>query len=178
MASHELEGTLFSAKAIEKRVKGLAQEIAEAYKGTEKITLLVVLKGAFMFAADLAREINAVKGAPELEIEFVKASSYGQETVSSGEVNVELRPDVKGKHVLIVEDIIDTGRTLKKMREIIEEKTASVKICTLLDKKERREVEVAVEFVGFEIPNKFVVGYGIDCAEEFRELPFVATVKE
>ena len=178
MASRELEEKLFSAKEIAKRVKELAKEIAASCSGKKKLTLVVVLKGAFMFAADLAREINALETAPKLEIEFVKASSYGQGTVSSGKIQVELRPDLKGKHVLIVEDIVDTGRTLKKMRKMIEEEAASVRICTFLDKKERREVEVEVEFVGFEIPNKFVVGYGIDCAEEFRELPYVATVKE
>ncbi len=177
MASKEIEEKLFSAEEIGKRVKELGKEIAEAYSGVKKITLLVVLKGAFMFSADLVRAVHSA-GGPEAEVEFVKASSYGNETSSSGNVNVELKPDLKGKHVLIVEDIVDSGRTLKKMKEIVAEEAESVKIVALLDKKERREVEIDADFVGFEIPNKFVVGYGIDYAQKFRDLPYIAVVKE
>ena len=166
---------LLSADQIATRVRELGEEISAAYDGSELI-VLCVLQGATVFFADLVRALP-----PSVRCAFLQASSYGSGTESSGEVAVtrEIEIDLRGRHVLIVEDIVDTGRTAKAILEaVMAREAASISICTLLDKKERREVDVAVRWVGFEIPDRFVVGYGLDLDGRYRGLPGVWVVPE
>ena len=135
-----------------------------------------VLKGAFVFVSDLVRNINL-----DLSLDFIAVSSYGMSTESSGvvKINKDIEMDLTGKNVIIVEDIIDTGLTLKYIKEYLSGKNAkSVRICTLLDKPSRRKCNVDVDYVGFEIEDLFIVGYGIDCKEKYRNLPYIAYVQE
>jgi len=164
------ERPLITAAAIQRRVDELGAEIA-AYYGEVPFTLVVVLKGALPFAADLMRAI----GSATMAVEYVRARSYDG-TASSGEVSITVTPEesVRGKHVLVIEDILDTGRTAKAILDYIEsEGAASCVVCTLLDKPARREVPIAADYCGFTIDNHFVVGYGMDFNERFRELPAV-----
>lgn len=175
MKPHHLEN-LISREEIHSRIQELAQEINAHYKHIHSQNLVVVglLRGSFMFMADLVRLIDM-----PLEVDFMTASSYGSSTESSRDVKIlkDLDGDVSGKDVLIVEDIIDTGYTLSKVRELFLLKGAkSVSICTLLDKPSRREVDVPVEWIGFSIPDEFVVGYGIDYAQHYRNLDYIAKV--
>lgn len=175
MKQHHLEN-LISKEEIRSRIQELANEINAHYKHTHSQNLVVVglLRGSFMFMADLVRLIKM-----PIEVDFMTASSYGSGTESSRDVKIlkDLDGDVSGKDVLIVEDIIDTGFTLKTVRELFLLKGAkSVSICTLLDKPSRREVEVPVEWIGFSIPDEFVVGYGIDYAQHYRNLDYIAKV--
>ncbi len=158
---------VISAESISARVKKLGEEITGDYEGKELI-LVGILKGAFIFTADLARAIDL-----PLEIDFVRLSSYGSGTTSSGFVRIskDIEIDIRGKDVLVVEDIVDTGHTLKYLQEVLSiHKPASVKICCLIDKKERREVDVEVDYVGFDVPKGFLVGYGLDYNEQYRHL--------
>lgn len=164
---------LLTSEQLAARVKELGQEISDHYDG-QSIIVICVLKGSFVFAADLVREINA-----PLQIEFVRLSSYGDSTVSNGKVNMllDLEEDLTDKHVLIVEDIVDTGITLFFLKDHIEKKSpASVQICSLLHKPARQKVEVPINFLGFTIEDKFVVGYGLDYDERYRNLPFIGVV--
>lgn len=175
MKKHHLE-TMLSATEIHSRIQELAQEINAHYKHQNSQHLVVVglLRGSFMFMADLVRLIEM-----PLEVDFMTASSYGSGTESSRDVKIlkDLDGEVSGKDVLLVEDIIDTGFTLNKVRELLILKGAkSVSICTLLDKPSRREVDVPVEWIGFSIPDEFVVGYGIDYAQRYRNLDYIAKV--
>ena len=166
---------LLNRDQIRRRVKELAAEISRDYRGRE-ILLICVLKGAFVFLSDLMRHIDS-----PVQVDFVGLASYGSETVSSGQVRVtrESTIPVKGKDVIIVEDIIDTGRTLKFLaHELRSGRPRSLKICCLLDKKSRREVEFAADYVGFDIEDLFVVGYGLDVNEQFRNLPGIHYVVE
>ena len=166
---------LITQKEIEKRVEELAEEIKRKYKGKELI-VLILLKGAFVFAADLLRKLEGV----EIRCDFIKASSYGTSTESSGNVQLNLLPslDITGKEVLLVDDILDTGLTLKKVKDwVLEQGAKSCETCVLLDKPERRKVPFKADYTGFEIPNHFVVGYGMDCAERYRHLPYVAILE-
>ncbi|MCW2477415.1 hypoxanthine phosphoribosyltransferase [Candidatus Symbiopectobacterium sp. NZEC151] len=160
---------------VRARVSALGQEISQHYRGSDSDLVLVgLLRGSFIFMADLCRAIDVSH-----EVDFMTASSYGSGTSSTRDVKIlkDLDEDIRGKHVLIVEDIIDSGNTLSKVREILRlREPASLAICTLLDKPERREVEVKVEWVGFSIPDEFVVGYGIDYAQHYRHLPYVGKV--
>lgn len=160
---------------IKARVNELAKQIDEVYQGQEQELVLVgLLRGSFIFMADLCRAIT--RGH---EVDFITVSSYGNSMNSSRDVKIlkDLDEDIRGKHVLIVEDIIDTGHTLSKVREILQlREPQSLAICTLLDKPSRREAEVDVEYVGFAIPDEFVVGYGIDYAQRYRHLPYVGKV--
>ncbi len=160
-------------KDIEAIVKRLASEIEKDYRG-EEIVFICLLKGAFMFTADLIRKIeNPTK------VDFLRASSYGNNMVSCGEVHItkDVEIEIKDRHVIIVEDIIDSGITLKCIKEILLQRMpASLKICTLLDKKARRQVEIKADYVGKEIEDFFVVGYGIDYAEHYRNLPEIFIV--
>lgn len=163
---------------IRHRIAELAALLAEEYRGRDFV-VVGILKGAFMFAADLLRRLYDLELYPD--IDFIRAVSYGSEDKSSGEVRVELdiSIDVEDKSVLIVDDIVDTGRTLQHVKELILSKgAAEVKVCVLLDKPSRREVECDLDWVGFEIPNLFVVGYGMDFAEKYRYLPFITTVEQ
>ncbi|ACB60375.1 hypoxanthine phosphoribosyltransferase [Exiguobacterium sibiricum 255-15] len=165
---------LVSESELAAKVKELAVAIERDAAGRQ-IVLVVVLKGSMVFAADLMREI---KGS--VQIDTVACSSYGAKTVSSGRVQLkkDLDLDVEGKYVVVIEDIIDTGHTLSFLCEHMKlHKPGVLKICTLLDKPARREVPLDADYVGFEIPDYFVVGYGIDCAEEYRNLPYVGWVE-
>ncbi|OWZ83267.1 hypoxanthine phosphoribosyltransferase [Natranaerobius trueperi] len=161
---------LISKKEIQNKVKELGKQISEDYKG-EEILAICVLKGSFVFTADLLREVTVPS-----TVEFLAVSSYGASTESSGIIRIlkDLDCSIEGKHVVIVEDIIDTGLTLNYlMKTLSTRKPASLKVCTLLDKPERREVDMKADYVGFEIPDEFVIGYGLDFAEYYRNLPGV-----
>lgn len=166
---------LISAKAIAARVESLAREISEHFAGTDKLVVIGLLRGSFVFIADLVREIDL-----PVEVDFLEVSSYGDSTESSREVRVlkDLRGEIAGRDVLVVEDIVDTGHTLKRVLAFLEtRKPARLKACALLDKPSRREVEVKARWVGFEIPDAFVVGYGIDYAQRNRNLPHIGAVR-
>ena len=165
---------LITEEQIQKRTAELAREITEDYRGKGPL-LICILKGGLMFLADLMREIQL-----PVEIDFMAVSSYGDSTESSGIVRIlmDLQRNIQGRHVLIVEDIIDTGQTLSYIIETLRARDpASIKVCTLLDKSARREVEIPLDYVGFDIPDKFVVGYGLDYGEIYRNLPYVAVLK-
>ncbi|MBW2466885.1 MAG: hypoxanthine phosphoribosyltransferase [Deltaproteobacteria bacterium] len=163
-----LEKELIISQAdIAGRVKELGAAISKDYA---KSPLLVVgiLNGSFIFMADLVREIQS-----DIEIDFMRVASYGMGT-SSGSLRLtkDVESDIKDKDVLIVEDIIDTGRTLKYLRQSLEERGAkSVRVCALIDKKERREIDIPIDYVGFEVKSGFLVGYGLDCREQYRHFP-------
>lgn len=165
---------LISAKTLSEKVKELGARIEKDYEDVEELVLVGLLRGSTVFLADLARVLNL-----DARIDFMVVSSYGDSMTSSREVKIkkDLEEDIRGRHVIIVEDIIDTGYTLEKVREYLAlREPASLKICTLLDKPERREVAVPVEYVGFTIPDVFVIGYGIDYAQRHRNLPYVGKV--
>jgi hypoxanthine phosphoribosyltransferase len=169
----EILTTLIDEETLNAKVEELAGQISRDYGGKE-VVLLGILKGAWMFMADLIRKLDI-----PVMIDFVGISSYGTSTKSSGIVRItsDLSLNVQGKHVLIVEDITDTGMTTQYLLSNLKtRKPASLKICTLLDKTERREAEIPLDYVGFNIPNRFVVGYGLDYAERYRQLPYVAEV--
>ncbi|MBO5554733.1 MAG: hypoxanthine phosphoribosyltransferase [Solobacterium sp.] len=172
---NEIDEVLFTRDDIAKRVAELGAEITRDYEGKDLI-VVGILKGAGVFMSDLIREINS-----PIRIDFMSVSSYGNSTVSSGIVRItnDLHQDIQGCSVLIVEDIIDTGNTLHYLREYLKNRGAEdVKICALLDKPSRRQVEVPVEYVGFEVEDRFIIGYGIDYAEKYRNLPFIGTLKQ
>ncbi len=171
----EISKVLIEEDRIKARVAELAGEIARDYSG-KQVLITGVLKGAFVFLSDLARAMGT-----DAQLDFIKVSTYKDGTRPSGEIRFDLdfSADIRGRHVLLVEDIVDTGRTLSYLvKEIRKRKPASVKICALLDKPDRREVEVAIDYRGFSIPDEFVVGYGLDCGEKFRCLPYIAAVAE
>lgn len=175
MQKHHVE-VLISEENVRTRIHELGKQITEFYKQNQMDKLIVVglLRGSFMFMADLVRELKL-----PVEIEFMTTSSYGSGMTTNHDVKIsqDLSGDIKGEHVLIVEDIIDTGYTLEKVRAILNlREPKSLAICTLLDKPSRREVQVPVEWVGFEIPDEFVVGYGIDYAQKYRNLGFIGKV--
>lgn len=166
---------LFSADEIARRVEELAGEIAGAAPGD--LTIVGILKGSFVFVADLVRALDRVRVSPR--IEFVRLSSYGHAKESSGEVRLigEVPTDLGGRQVLLVDDIVDTGRSLAYARALLLELgAAQVWTCALVDKPSRRKVAIAADFVGFTISDLFVIGYGIDHAEDFRHLPYIGTV--
>lgn len=172
---HDVEEVLFSKEDIAKKVKELGEIISKDYKENDDVVIVGVLKGANVFMADLMREITI-----PVYIDFMAVSSYGYSTESSGIVRIlkDLDLEIEGKHVLIIEDIIDTGLTLKYLTDNLKSRnTKSVKICTLLDKPVRRKCDLKVDYMGFEIPDKFIVGYGIDYGERYRNLPYVASLK-
>ncbi|MBQ3438208.1 MAG: hypoxanthine phosphoribosyltransferase [Fusobacterium sp.] len=164
---------LISREEVEARIKELANKIEQDYKNKD-LVCVGLLKGSVMFLSDLIKEINL-----HLQIDFMNVSSYGNETTTSGNVKIlkDTDIDVSGKDVLIVEDIIDTGITLEYVLAMFKSKgVASVKTCSLLSKPERRKVEVPVDYIGFEVPDKFVVGYGLDYAQKHRNLPYIGAV--
>ena len=171
---HTVE-VMISEEEIAKRIAELGQQISADYRDSgSEMVLVGLLRGSFMFMADLCRKIEVPH-----EVDFMTASSYGSGMSTTRDVKIlkDLDEDIRGKDVLIVEDIIDSGNTLSKVREILSlRQPKSLAICTLLDKPERREVEVPVEYVGFTIADKFVVGYGIDYAQRYRHLPYVGHV--
>ena len=165
---------LIPTEKIQDRIRELGAEIARDYAGRNPL-LIGVLKGAFIFLSDLMRAADV-----PLNVEFIAISSYGAEMRTSGEVRIlkDLDVAIEGRHILVVEDIVDTGLTLSYLLANLKSRGAeSVKLAALLDKYERREKEVAIDYLGFKIPDKFVVGYGLDFAERYRNLPFIAVLK-
>lgn len=166
---------LFSEEQIQDKIRELGQRISQDYRG-EHLLVLGILKGAFIFMSDLVRQAHDV----DMELDFMSVSSYGASAQSSGEVRIlkDLDSSVEGKHVLVVEDIIDTGLTLNYICEILQKRgTRSLKICCLLDKPSRRKSPIVPDYVGFTIPDHFVVGYGLDYAEKYRNYPAVCILK-
>ena len=167
---------LISSEQIAKRIKEIAAEISRKYAG-QNLMMVGILRGAVIFISDLVREIDQSIG---VTMEFMKASSYGASTQSSGKVAITQQPtmEIEGRRVIIVEDIVDTGLTLKRLREYFAAHGAeTVEVCVLLDKKDRRVVDVPVEYTGFVIPDEFVVGYGMDFDEKMRNLPSIHKVR-
>ena len=165
---------LISAKSIAARVETLAKDITNHFINTEKLIVVGLLRGSFVFIADLAREIDL-----PIEIDFLEASSYGNSTESSREVKIlkDLAGEISGKDVLVVEDIVDTGHTLKHVLQLLNSRNPKrIEACALLDKPSRREVEIKSRWTGFEIPDEFVVGYGIDYAQMNRNLSYIGKV--
>lgn len=167
---------LISEQELQARVAELGQAIRAMYGDDDCPLLVCVLKGAFVFLADLTRRLEM-----RHEVDFMEVSSYGAATKSSGVVRIllDLERNIQGRHVLIVEDIVDSGRTLEYItRNLRTREPASVRVCALLSKPSRREVDVELDLVGFEVPDEFVVGYGLDFAEVYRNLPFIGVLKE
>ena len=174
MLEKDIQEVLFSQQQLEERVDQIAQEITRDYAGKE-IVLISVLRGSFVFMADLCRRIDL-----PCTIDFMSVSSYGSGTSSTGQVQItkDLSGDISGKHILVVEDILDSGNTLSYLLKLLEQrKPASIRLCTLLDKPERRVLPVDVHYSGFTIPDAFVVGYGLDYAEHYRNLPYIGILK-
>ena len=165
---------LFSEEAIDARIRELGAQISRDYAGKE-IHLICVLKGSSFFTCELAKRITV-----PVYLDFMSVSSYGSETTSSGVVKIvkDLDSPLKGKDVIVVEDIVDTGHTLSYLMGMLKgREPASLRLCTLLDKPERRVAEVFVDYIGFTIPDKFIVGYGLDYDQKYRNLPYIGTVE-
>ncbi len=166
---------LIPREELKAKTEELAKRISEDYEGKD-LLLVSVLKGGFIFLADLCRAISI-----DVSIDFISVSSYGNSTVSSGVVRIlkDIDYDITGKHILIVEDLIDTGLTLTYLKDLFAAKhCASVKVCTILDKPSRRKAPLEVDYQGIVIPDKFVIGYGLDYAEKYRNLPDVCVIEE
>jgi hypoxanthine phosphoribosyltransferase len=173
MAEGQIKEVLISKEEIARRVRELAQQITSDYAGKD-LVLVCILKGATIFWSDLSRQIDL-----PLVSDFVAVSSYGDKTTSSGVVKfrLDLSQGIEGRDVLIIEDIVDTGRTLACLKEnLLMRRPASLRICALLDKPSRREVEVFIDYIGFTVPNAFVVGYGLDFGQRYRNLPYIAVL--
>jgi hypoxanthine phosphoribosyltransferase len=165
---------LISEEQVNLRINELAQQISKDYEG-KSVHLICILKGSILFSCDLAKRITV-----PVTFDFMSVSSYGNETVSSGRVRIlkDLDESIQGKNVLIIEDIIDSGRTLAYLKDMLGGRAPeSLEICTLLDKPDRRETEVDVKYVGFVIPDEFVVGYGLDYNQNYRNLPYVGVIE-
>jgi len=175
MNSEPKPNILFNKQEIEATVKRLAAEIRRDYLGKQPL-LIGILKGSFVFMADLIRLLDF-----PLEIEFVKLSSYGRGRESSGKIRVVqgLRARIRGRHVLVIEDIVDTGLTIAFLLDYLKKrKPASLRLCTLTDKASRRQIPVPVDYLGFTVPDQFIVGYGIDWDEKFRNLPDICYLED
>ncbi len=171
---NDVERVLLSAEDLSSRIAEIGAKITEDYAGKE-ILMIGVLRGAVIFMADLARTIKV-----PVAIDFMAVSSYGAAMNSSGVVRImkDLDENIEGKHILVVEDIIDSGLTLNYLLDNLKSrKPASIKLCTLLNKPERRKVKVTIDYNGFDVPDYFVVGYGLDYAEKYRNLPFIGILK-
>jgi hypoxanthine phosphoribosyltransferase len=165
---------LISQEEVDKKIRELGEQISKDYAGKE-LHLICVLKGGVFITCELAKNITV-----PLSLDFMSVSSYGDETISSGRVKIikDLDDSIEGKEVLIVEDIIDSGNTLRYLVDLLNSrKPSSIKICTLLDKPDRRVTDVAVDYVGFQIPDKFVVGYGLDYTQKYRNLPYIGVIE-
>jgi hypoxanthine phosphoribosyltransferase len=170
----DVESVLLSAEKLAERITAMGDEITADYEGRE-ILMIGVLRGAVIFMSDLARAIKV-----PVAIDFMAVSSYGAGTTSSGAVRIlkDLDEDVEGKHLLVVEDIIDSGLTLNYLLDNLKSRNpASIKLCALLNKPERRQVNVHIDYNGFTVPDHFVIGYGLDYAEKYRNLPFIGILK-
>ena len=174
MLEKDIQSVLFSEEQLKNRVAELAAMIEKDYEGKE-IMLISVLRGSFVFMADLCRAIDL-----PCTLDFMSVSSYGKGTRSSGQVQItkDLSEDISGRHVIVIEDILDSGNTLSYLLKMLENRNpASIRLCTLLDKPERRVKPVEVHYSGFTIPDAFVVGYGLDYAEKYRNLPYIGILK-
>ncbi|MEM7056793.1 MAG: hypoxanthine phosphoribosyltransferase [Pseudomonadota bacterium] len=172
--SYDIE-ELIDEATIAARVATLAEQINAHFQNTNKLVVVGLLRGSFVFIADLVRKLDV-----PVEIDFIEASSYGNTTQSSREVRIlkDLRGEIEGRDVLVVEDIVDTGHTLSHVLEILQTRHPDhLEVCALLSKPSRREVDVPTRWIGFEIPDEFVVGYGIDYAQRNRNLPFIGAVR-
>ncbi len=170
-----IEKVLIDEDSLNVRIKKLASQINDHYKDEDTLIMVAILKGSVMFMAELAKHIKL-----DINLEFMAVSSYDSGTISSGNVKIlkDLDTDIKDKNVLLVEDIIDTGHTLLKLRNNLEKRDPKdIKIVTLLDKPERREVEIKPDWYGFKIPNEFVVGFGLDYDQKYRNLPYIGILK-
>lgn len=170
----DIESIVYSEEALAERIEALGKQISEDYKG-KKLIVVGVMKGANVFVADLIRKMDL-----DIILDFIVVSSYGASTESTGVIRLlkDLDENISSEHVLIVEDIIDSGLTLEYLVNNFETRhPASIKICTLLNKVERRKVDLNVDYIGFQVPDEFIVGYGIDYAEKYRNLPFVGILK-
>ena len=175
MLEDDILKVLYSEEELKAKVKEIGAQITKDYAG-KSVVVVGILKGAFVFMADLLREIKL----DDVDIDFMVVSSYGSSTVSSGRVKMikDVLVNIEGKDVIIVEDILDTGRTLAYLKQYLGiRKAASIKICTLLDKPERRVTDVKPDYYGYSIPDAFVVGYGLDYGEKYRNLPYVGILK-
>jgi len=173
LMGREVKRIVFSEQQIADRVAALGRQIADEYPDGELLAL-GLLKGSFMFTADLVRHIPR-----PMQVDFIVASSYGAGTVSSGDVRLLYDPEtsIEGKHVLLVEDIVDSGRTMQHLLDLLEQRRPkSIEICALLHKHIAEHLTVPVKFVGFDAPNEFLVGYGLDHAENFRHVPYIASL--
>ncbi len=174
MLEQDIQEILFSEEQLKTRVAEIAREIEQDYQGKE-VMLISVLRGSFIFMADLCRAIDL-----PCTLDFMSVSSYGSGTTSSGQVQItkDLSEDITGRHIIVVEDILDSGNTLSYLLKILEHRhPASIRLCTLLDKPDRRVKPVEVHYSGFTIPDAFVVGYGLDYAEKYRNLPYIGILK-
>lgn len=172
----DIAAVLISAEELQDRIRELGRQITEDYHSQRDLLLVGVLKGSVMFLVDLARQIDL-----PLAIDFMAISSYGASTQSSGVVRLvkDLETDISGRHVLVIEDIIDSGLTIEYLTDQLQRRNpASLRICALLNKPERRTSNVVIDYLGFDIPNEFAVGYGLDYAEKYRNLPFIGVLKE
>lgn len=170
----DIQEILFSSEVLSEKVKELAEKITNDYNGKE-LVVVGILKGSVIFAAELIKNISI-----KCEIDFMAVSSYGNSTETSGVVRIlkDLDSNIEGKHILIVEDIVDTGTTLKYLLEYLKARKAnSIEIVSLLNKPARRKVDLDVKYIGFEVPDAFIVGYGIDYAEQYRNLPYIGILK-
>ncbi len=166
---------MISAKSIAARVESLAHEISDHFEGTDKLVVVGLLRGSFVFIADLVRELDL-----PVEVDFLETSSYGDGMESSREVRIlkDLRSDIAGRDILLVEDIVDTGHTLNHVVKLLQSRSPTrLEVCALLDKPSRREVDIKATWIGFEIPDEFVVGYGIDYAQRNRNLGHIGKVR-
>ena len=174
MLDENVGEVLYSEEKLQERIKDLGAQISADYKG-KRLTLVVILKGAFVFCADLIRSMDA-----DLNVGFMVVSSYGSSTQTSGTVRIvkDLQRNIEGEDVLLIEDIVDTGLTISYLRELLgTRKPNSLKVCSLLSKPSCRVVDAPVDYLGFEIPNKFVVGYGLDYDQRYRQLPYIGVLK-
>jgi len=174
LEGHSVRRIVYTAEAISARVRQLGREITDYYREGD-LLVLGLLKGSFIFVSDLVRNVER-----PLQVDFLVVSSYGSETVSSGNVRLVYDPEtvLEGKHILLVEDIVDSGRTLSKVIEVLNERhPASIEICALLDKHISTYLKYPPKFIGFEAPHEFLVGYGLDHAENFRHLPYIASLQ-
>ena len=171
----DIKRVILSEEEIELKVEELAKEISEDYKG-EELLVIGILKGSVIFMSDLVKKLEI-----PVEMDFMQVSSYGDSSVSMGDVKtlMDISANPRGRHILIVEDIIDTGYTLKTLIDSFSTRgAASVKTVAFLDKVDRREVDINVDYIGYEVPDEFLVGYGLDFAEKHRNLPYVGALKE
>ena len=175
MFDNDVAGVLLSEEEIRAKVEEIGRQITEDYKDVDCLIAVGILRGSVIFMADLIRQIDL-----HTELEFMAVSSYGASSKSSGvvKINKDLDVDIAGKHVIIIEDIIDSGITLSYLRELLLKRNpASLKICTLLNKPERRIADVKPDYVAFEVPDEFVIGYGLDYASRYRNMPYIGILK-